>query len=498
MKKRRILSMFAAAAIALSCIIIPKSDNTGFDVTASAAAYDNVKTDGGLSIKKIVRNGKEVPLTGGTERVMEEDTITLGIDIPQVDIDVEHVVLNIKYNTDILDLTKWYKNHSSSDPERAATDGKPALSSTGWEDIWTVFSATNGSATYDRSHGWIRAEIGAQTGILYSGLKDTGLQLEATFTVNSSLGDNYGDKELFELVLTGGEKTDIYFMDQDDIYDVHDDDAKHITVWKPAGNTTVTAKVTEKERIVSFTVYTTDPKATAPRAMTNRDIVVYKRDAAGKKLDPAEKDTIDLYGVDKNDYDFDNPGSSLEYNLGNVYFTQYITPGNIERALENIDTNPFTVITNPTGEPPLVTGADHYFMLDLKQWCKYANYTANGTNYSDIHYYDNFGFQKPIVITESGNTATANPNKIYLWLYGDVDHDGQIKATDATYILKYLVGMAQTYIGNKNDPDEAKRIAREIADVTGDGEVNSRDATQILRKIVGLPSVFDNHPKPNP
>ena len=105
MKKRRILSMFAAAAIALSCIIIPKSDNTGFDVTASAAAYDNVKTDGGLSIKKIVRNGKEVPLTGGTERVMEEDTLTLGIDIPQVDIDVEHVVLNIKYNTPLKQAT---------------------------------------------------------------------------------------------------------------------------------------------------------------------------------------------------------------------------------------------------------------------------------------------------------------------------------------------------------------------------------------------------------
>jgi hypothetical protein len=477
MKKRKVLSVFAAIALAVSCIILPPSVKTGFDVQAGAATYDNVINDGGISISNISRNSKDIAFAG---ELMEGDIVTLAIEIPALEINLEHFFLLINYNKDIFSLTKWYRNHDTSVTEKATTDEEgAALTSSGWEDIWEVFSARNGASTYDRTNGWIKAEIGASGNIYYSGLRDSGIDLEATFTVKSGLDANYNTliNDLFEIVLAGEDRTTAYFFDEANNYVDSQDASGHVDVWIPA-ETAIDATIVEQEHIVSFTVYTCAPTATT-KALSNTDIVVYQRNADGsiKKDGAGEpiKDTIDLYSVD-----------SAEYNLGTIFFT-----GTIEDALNNITTNPFEITINPVGGAA-IDYADKTFMFDLKQWCKYAKKVG-----STYKYYNDYFDQTGITLSQNATTkvVSASPNNVYIWLYGDVDHNGEIAAVDATLILKYVVGMSGSGIGDATATDETQKYKRQIADVTEDGEVNARDATQILRKIVGLPSVFDNHPK---
>jgi uncharacterized repeat protein (TIGR02543 family) len=59
--------------------------------------------------------------------------------------------------------------------------------------------------------------------------------------------------------------------------------------------------------------------------------------------------------------------------------------------------------------------------------------------------------------------------------YGDINDDGVITASDATLVLRYIVGL--------NTFDDNQKLA---ADVNNDGQITASDATIILRYIVGL------------
>lgn len=63
---------------------------------------------------------------------------------------------------------------------------------------------------------------------------------------------------------------------------------------------------------------------------------------------------------------------------------------------------------------------------------------------------------------------------------GDVNSDGNIRANDATLVLRHY-GRLDTLTGN----------ALLAADANSDGRVNAADATQILRKYGRLPSTLD-------
>ena len=64
-------------------------------------------------------------------------------------------------------------------------------------------------------------------------------------------------------------------------------------------------------------------------------------------------------------------------------------------------------------------------------------------------------------------------------LYGDVDTNGKIEATDALWTLQAFVGSRQL--------DEK---AFKAADVDADGEISTSDALKILQKSVGLLDKF--------
>ena len=64
-------------------------------------------------------------------------------------------------------------------------------------------------------------------------------------------------------------------------------------------------------------------------------------------------------------------------------------------------------------------------------------------------------------------------------LYGDLDGNGSIEATDALWAL-------QAFVGSRNLDEDTKKIA----DVDGSGEVDASDALNILQKAVGLRDKF--------
>jgi len=75
-----------------------------------------------------------------------------------------------------------------------------------------------------------------------------------------------------------------------------------------------------------------------------------------------------------------------------------------------------------------------------------------------------------------------------LLLYGDVNGDGKVNASDATQIKRYY--------NNKNSVFSSAdkgtlNYLKKVADVNADGNVNASDATQIKRYYNNKPSVFD-------
>ena len=76
--------------------------------------------------------------------------------------------------------------------------------------------------------------------------------------------------------------------------------------------------------------------------------------------------------------------------------------------------------------------------------------------------------------TETSTLPTTEPTTQPVLLYGDVNGDGQVNATDALLVLKISVGRITA--------TPQQEIA---ADVTGDGNINSSDALLILKYAVG-------------
>lgn len=75
----------------------------------------------------------------------------------------------------------------------------------------------------------------------------------------------------------------------------------------------------------------------------------------------------------------------------------------------------------------------------------------------------------------SPRTGTASDIKITYALYGDVNRDGVISATDATAIFVHLNGGKRLNI-----------LQKQLADVDGDGKVTKEDAVHIQEYIVRL------------
>ena len=89
----------------------------------------------------------------------------------------------------------------------------------------------------------------------------------------------------------------------------------------------------------------------------------------------------------------------------------------------------------------------------------------------------------PKIVPITVDSTDYDCGQLKLWLYGDVNYDGKVKAGDATQILKYT--------SYKRTFSEEEMLA---ADVNNDGKIKAGDATQILKYTSYKASAFDNIP----
>lgn len=78
---------------------------------------------------------------------------------------------------------------------------------------------------------------------------------------------------------------------------------------------------------------------------------------------------------------------------------------------------------------------------------------------------------------------------VTIWLYGDVNTDGNIDGSDATQIYRYAAGKSSIFASGD---EETLAYRLKVADVNGGGTVDGSDATQVYRYAAGKTSIFDS------
>lgn len=90
-------------------------------------------------------------------------------------------------------------------------------------------------------------------------------------------------------------------------------------------------------------------------------------------------------------------------------------------------------------------------------------------------------------ITVSNQNIYGKDVTVYLW--GDVNRDGDVTAADAQEIQRKAAGLSSVF---STDPNTAYCISR--ADVNNDNRITAADAQEIQRKAAGLSSTIDSLP----
>ena len=90
-------------------------------------------------------------------------------------------------------------------------------------------------------------------------------------------------------------------------------------------------------------------------------------------------------------------------------------------------------------------------------------------------------------ITVSNQNIYGKDVTVYLW--GDVNRDGDVTAADAQEIQRKAAGLSSAF---STDPNTAYCISR--ADVNNDNKITAADAQEIQRKAAGLSSTIDSLP----
>ena len=93
-----------------------------------------------------------------------------------------------------------------------------------------------------------------------------------------------------------------------------------------------------------------------------------------------------------------------------------------------------------------------------------------------------------IVEITVGSTAL-DLGQLKLWLYGDVNYDGQVLANDATQIIRKANGVGSIF-DTGDTLTKTDRVT--AADLNEDGVIKTNDAAQITRFANGLGSTFNN------
>lgn len=95
----------------------------------------------------------------------------------------------------------------------------------------------------------------------------------------------------------------------------------------------------------------------------------------------------------------------------------------------------------------------------------------------------------PLIKAVTVSGGALDVGQVKLWLYGDVNYDGQVKSNDVLQINRYINGQQSMFdLGD----DEAKSMRVSASDINSDQSVKSNDVLQINRYINGLTSMINN------
>ena len=95
----------------------------------------------------------------------------------------------------------------------------------------------------------------------------------------------------------------------------------------------------------------------------------------------------------------------------------------------------------------------------------------------------------PKIVEITVGTSDYSCGEQKLWLYGDVNYDGAVKANDATQITRKVNKLGSIFDTGDSQTQKERLIA---ADVNCDGQIKGNDAAQIERHVNKLGSVFKN------
>ncbi len=458
MKKRKIISIFAAVAIALSCIIVSPEMGRGFNVPVSAAAVVN---DGGITLTKVDATNIDTTDTPFVNSLKPGDNVQLNVRIPRLNTNLANMVLRIYYDIDLFTVTKWYAK--TDDPEHGQDK---VAAANAWPAPRSIVSGTDGDVHYKTDY---TPSVGVLS-LACSG-EPTSTPHENVITAfNDPAVDFVNLKATLKVNSTVSRPTDFKFFiiweaDMDPatntFHDVFTDDGRGYTafeyapdgasdpadyepVWEPA-NRLITGSITN--------IYT--------GKLTGIDFNAYSAELAAH---PIHLTLYKKLGGDTSTTWGEGPDTSRYVMVeDNIPVTRDGTSSDGKFEIRGLD-----------------AGTDYYIALNY--WGKFTTTNNSVVTLSDkakITTKGNAGGNP--VMNETGSTLT-------FWMFGDVDGNKVIGATDATLILKFIVGRTSVI----SYTDGVGNNQYTIANVFDTDNLNARDATQILRKAASLASVFDN------
>ena len=519
MKKNRLLAVFTAASIAVANLFSPAYVDNGFNVQASAAG--TVFNDGGLTLTQVTDDDTKVFRndTDYINTLKTGDDVQLNILIPNFEQDLFSITLRIAYDSSVFDVIEWlYYNDSSTSTYKV---GNETINPKNWTYGGNYFLGTRSGDTgftngvisvtpkdplqtdnlliksfntaafpTDTTWDYFRDRAGV---IFKTCSKDTAnndgsdattnygmvknksyLWLKAIFRVKTSINEetNFSFKIINDAtvavdpsLLTGARsKTEFVYDDDGNGNTVTDQE----NIWLPD----------LKNSVVSGTVATTVVRKIKGINFSATNLF---KDSNGIpqnwKVDTAAYDTPLTFEVLE-------PISNT-YTLPDGFEEQWvILPGAATPTLYVHKTDVVVKIASD-GETGLVEirglKPNTTYQLKPNIWC---------LNEEEIFLTTTSTFN------DDKSSSTSNDAYITVKLYGDVDGNGLINSTDATLILRYVVGKSVSEITYSNGTGSDGFKA---AEVSGDGFLSSTDATQILRKSIDLPSnrvksIFDVKP----
>ncbi|MBO6303302.1 MAG: dockerin type I repeat-containing protein [Ruminiclostridium sp.] len=461
MKQRRIISAFAAVAVAAAALITPVSDDTGFSIKASAATPTPV-TGGKITVSKVDTTKVFLPTNKGADgnriytkakadkvdiaNLKKDDLIQLNIEIPQLNDNIFNYTLEVTYDSSYFEPVVWYKK------------GDETSSSAGYKvemEDWPSFTGH---------------EIGGYDG-------------EANYAkVDSSDAEN-----IKRLSVTGQARA---LSPNSDDYN----DPVYGTVYKAQ-------RIISDYKDSSKTVYAVLKVKDNMVAKDNLKFEIVTHEFMyNPVVDPANIDTEQFY-LTEGDAGYDPTADHYDPNANtNLWGTiptadascSVSIPYTLTGTIKGVKSTTVYLIGgawcldpkkyDPTATTPLDDASDG------KKRCEFSFTGVKQGSQYDIYIKDWIFPANTKIKTFTVPTTTSGLNidmgEVEVRLYGDVNDDGEVNALDATIILKYIVGKNQSYITSKDSDNYA------IANVLEIDDLNATDATQILRKSVELASIF--------